>query len=201
MKKVDSRVDAYIAKSAEFARPILQHLRKLVHEACPEAEEAMKWRMPFFMHHGILCHMAGFKAHCSFGFRHQVMEKVIGPQGGNAGEGMGSFGRITSVADLPNDRTMRRYIQQAAKLMESGGPVRPPPKPKAALRVPGMLATALKKNKTAAATFEKFSASHRREYIEWIVEAKRDETREKRLATTIEWLAEGKARNWKYQNC
>jgi uncharacterized protein YdeI (YjbR/CyaY-like superfamily) len=201
MKKTDPRVDTYIAKSAEFARPILRHLRTLVHESCPAAEETIKWSMPFFMHHGILCHMAAFKAHCSFGFRHQVMEKVVDEHDRKTEEGMGSFGRITSLADLPDDRTLRRYIQQAAKLMESGAPARLLPKPKAALPVPPVLAAALRKNKAAAATFDKFSPSHRREYIEWIVEAKRDETRQKRLATTIEWLTAGKARNWKYQNC
>ena len=201
MKKTDPRVDAYIAKSAEFGRPILRHLRKLVHESCPAAQETIKWSMPFFMHHGILCHMAAFKAHCSFGFRHHVMEKIVGEHDRKMEEGMGSFGRITSLADLPDDRTLRRYIAQAAKLMESGEPARSPPKPKAALPVPAVLAAALKKNKSAAAAFDKFSPSHRREYIEWIVEAKRDETRQKRLATTIEWLTAGKARNWKYQNC
>jgi len=200
-KNFDPRVDAYIAKSAEFARPILQHLRELVHGACPEAEEEMKWNMPFFMHHGILCHMAAFKAHCSFGFRHRAMEAIVGRAVGKTNEGMGLFGRITTLADLPDDRAMRRYIQLAAKFMTSGGPARPAPKPKAALPVPAVLAAALKKNKAAAAAFKNFSPSHRREYIEWITEARRDETRQKRLATTIAWLVEGKPRNWKYMNC
>jgi uncharacterized protein YdeI (YjbR/CyaY-like superfamily) len=202
-KSTDPRIDAYIAKSAEFARPILKHLRALVHQGCPEAEEAMKWSMPFFMHHGILCHMAAFKAHCSFGFRHQVMETILNRELGKGADGMGHFGRITGLSDLPSDRVMLGYIRQAAKLMESGQPALRPrkAKPKSADVVPPALVAALKKNRAAAATFEKFSPSHRREYIEWINEAKRDETRDKRLATTLEWLATGKPRNWKYMNC
>jgi len=201
--QADPRIDAYIARSAEFAKPILRHLRKLVHRGCPEVEETMKWSMPFFMHHGILCHLAAFKAHCSFGFRHQVMETILDRELGKGEDGMGHFGRITSLADLPADRTMLGYIHQAAKLMESGRPARPAPKPKpkSADVVPAVLSAALRKNKAAAATFAKFSPSHRREYIEWINGAKRDETREKRLATTIEWLGAGKPRHWKYMNC
>ncbi len=144
-KTIDPRVDAYIAKSAEFARPILQRLRALVHRGCPEAEETIKWSMPFFMYRGILCHMAAFKAHCSFGFRHQAMEKMLGPDGAKANEAMGSLGRITRLADLPSDPAMLGYIRQAAKFMESGQPARPAPKPKPALAVPAPLAAALRK--------------------------------------------------------
>jgi len=197
----DRRIDAYIAKSAGFARPILRHLRALVHEACPEAEETIKWGMPSFTHHGILCGLAAFKAHCTFGFWRQGMTAVIGRDGGKAEQAMGSMGRITRLADLPDDRSMRRYIRQAAKLNEAGGPARPKPKPRKPLPVPADLAGALRKNAAAAKTFAIFSPSNRREYIEWITEAKRDETRQRRLATTLEWLAAGKARNWKYANC
>ena len=204
MRNSDPRIDAYIAKSAEFARPVLRRLRALVHDACPEAEETMKWSMPSFLHNGkILCGMAAFRVHCTFGFWHQEMAKVLGEDGAGADEAMGSFGRITSLADLPSDAAMRRYIRKAAKLNESETPARPRPvrKPAAGLPVPADLAAALRKNKAAGATFARFRPSHRKEYIEWITEAKRDETRAKRLATTLEWLAAGKARNWKYEKC
>jgi uncharacterized protein YdeI (YjbR/CyaY-like superfamily) len=204
MKNTDPRIDAYIAKSADFARPLLRRLRKLVHAGCPEAEETMKWGHPSFLHDGrILCGMAAFKAHCTFGFWHKGMEAVLGSDGAKAEEAMGSLGRITSLDDLPSGRTMIRYIRQAAKLNESDAPGRPRPttKPATPLKVPADFATALKKNKAAAATFEGFSKSHRNEYVEWITEAKREETRRTRLETAIEWLAEGKSRNWKYEKC
>ena len=201
-KNLDSRVDAYIAKSADFAQPILTHLRKVVHAACPAATETIKWGFPNFEYHGrLLCSMAAFKAHCAFGFWHRGMEAILAADGAKAETAMGSLGRSASVADLPGEKTMARYIREAAKLNESGKAARPAAKPRPALAVPADLAAALKKNKAAAATFEKFSASHRRDYIEWITEAKREETRGKRLATTLEWLAEGKSRNWKYENC
>ena len=204
MKKTDPRIDAYIARSATFAKPILRRLRALVHDGCPEVEETLKWSHPSFLQNGkILCGMAAFKAHCTFGFWHQEMEKVLGEDAASADEAMGILGRITSLADLPSDAAMRRYIRKAAKLNESETPARPRParKPAPPLPVPADLAAALKKNKAAAATFASFSPSHRKEYIEWITEAKRDETRATRLATTLEWLAQGKSRNWKYEKC
>jgi uncharacterized protein YdeI (YjbR/CyaY-like superfamily) len=200
----DPRVDAYIRKAAAFAQPILRHLRDLVHQGCPEATETLKWGFPhFILGDKILCSMAAFKAHCSFGFWHQQMAKVSAQDGRKTDEAMGILGRITSLADLPDDRTLQRYIRTAAELTASDQPARPRPasQPRPELPVPADLAASLKKNKAAATTFAKFSPSHRREYIEWITEAKRDETRQKRLASTLEWLAEGKARNWKYQNC
>jgi len=202
--KTDARIDAYIAKAAEFARPILKHLRALVHEACPGAVETMKWSHPSFLHNGkILCGMAAFKAHAVFGFWHKEMPEVLGKDGANADEAMWSFGRITNLADLPSDAAMRRYVRAAAKLNESDAPARPRTarKPATALPVPADLAAALKKNKAAASTFEGFSPSHRNDYVEWITGAKRDETRAKRVATTLEWLAEGKRHNWKYEKC
>ncbi len=204
MKNRDPRIDAYIAKSAAFAKPILRHLRKLVHEACPDAEETIKWSMPAFLQAGkILAGMAAFKEHCTFGFWHQGMVAVLGKDGDKEATAMGSLGRVTSLADLPSDKKLLGYIRKAAELNRSGAPARPKPakRPAAPLEVPKDLASALKKNGAAAATFEKFSPGRRKEYIEWITEAKRDETRQKRLATTIEWLAEGKPRNWKYENC
>ena len=202
-KNLDPRIDAYIAKAAPFAQPILRHLRALVHRGCPAAIETVKWSMPHFEHAGaILGGMAAFKAHCTFGFWHVGMEKIIGKLG--ADDAMGSFGRITSLADLPDDATMIRFVQEAAKLNESGAPGRPRPAahaPKKELPVPTDLAAALKKNKTAAKRFADFRPSHRKEYIEWIVEAKRGETRQKRIETTIAQLVEGKSRHWKYQDC
>ena len=203
-KNADPRFDAYIEKSAPFARPILRHLRRLVHEAVPDAEETMKWSMPSFVHGGkILCGMAAFKQHCTFGFWHQGMTAVLGADAGNGDSAMGSFGRVASLEDLPPDRKLSGYIRKAAELNESDAPARPRPKkgPAAPVAVPEDLAAALKKNRAAAATFEKLRPSHRKEYVEWLTEAKRDETRQKRLATTVEWLAEGKPRNWKYENC
>nr|MDQ2970481.1 YdeI/OmpD-associated family protein [Acidobacteriota bacterium] len=174
------------------------------HEACPDAEETLKWSMPAFVYRGkILCGMAAFKEHCTFGFWHQGMTDVLGLDGEKSPTAMGSFGRIATLDDLPSDQRMTRYIKKAAALTEPDAPARPRPvrRPAASPAVPGDLAAALKKKKAAAATFEKLSPSHRKEYVEWITEAKRDETRQKRLATTLEWLAEGKSRNWKYENC
>jgi len=167
-------------------------------------EETLKWGQPTFVRNGaILCYIAAFKAHCAVGFWHQAMEKVIAGDGGKIGEARGLFGRITSRADLPDDRTMLRYLRHAVALNESGVPARTRPvaKRRPPPAVPADLAAALRKNRAAAAAFQKFSPSHRREYVEWITEAKRDETRQKRLATTLEWLAEGKPRNWKYAAC
>lgn len=200
--KTDPRHDAYVAAAAEFARPILKKLRALVHESCPAVEETIKWSMPSFTLDGkILCGMAAFKAHATFGFWHRGMEKLLAKEFGKTYDAMGSMGRITSLADLPPDADLRRYIKRAAELIASGTPARPKSKPRPALPVPADLAAALKKNKTANITFQNFSPSHRREYIEWITEAKRPETRATRLATTLEWLAAGKPRNWKYMNC
>ena len=204
MKNADPRVDAYIERAAGFAKPILRRLRGLVHAGCPDVVETMKWGSPSFLHAGkILGGMAAFKEHCTFGFWHKAMESVLGKAGAKAGTAMGSFGRITSVADLPPDARFVRWVRKAAELNESGAPGRPRParRPAEPVRVPPDLAAALKRNRVAAETFDRFSPSHRREYVEWITEAKRDETRRQRLATTLEWLAEGKARNWKYEKC
>ncbi len=196
MGKKDPRVDDYIARSAEFAQPILERLRAIVHEACPEVEETLKWSMPAFVYHGILCGMASHKHHCTFGFWKGSM--VTGDDA-RATEAMGQFGRITKLSDLPAKRVISIYVKKAMKLNEQGVRVPTPPKrTKAKVVVPADLRDALEKNRKAKAAFEAFSPSHRREYIEWITEAKRDETRKRRLATTLEWLAEGKPRHWKY---
>ena len=200
MPRKDPRIDAYIAKAAPFAQPILKHLRKLVHAGCPDVEETMKWSMPHFDYKGMLCHMASFKQHCAFGFWN---DSVIAEQHKAAGkDAMGNFGRITSLADLPSDEVLIDCVRKAAQLNDSGvkrPAARKAATPKPALPVPADLAAALKMNKKAGAAFDNFSPSHRREYIEWITEAKRDATRESRIATTLEWLAEGKSLHWKHQ--
>ncbi len=193
----DPRIDAYIARSAEFARPILTLLRDAVHTGCPDVEETLKWSSPTFMHHGILCGMAAFRQHCVFGFwKHSLIVET----GIDAQQAMGQFGRITSVRDLPSRRTLVQLVRKAAKLNEEGvkvpRPLKHPRRP--ALDTPPDLAAALRRNSRARATFDRFSPSHKREYIEWITEAKREETRKRRLAQALEWMAEGKPRNWRY---
>lgn len=193
----DKRFDAYIAKSAPFAQPILKHLRELVHASCPDVVETMKWSAPSFEYKGILCGMAAFKQHCAFGFwKHEL---VIGGDA-RADQAMGSFGRITQVSDLPSKTEFARLMKKAIKLNEDGvKAVRQKTRPKQPIEMHPDLAAALAKSKKARATFEAFSPSHQREYLEWIAEAKQDATRARRLATTIEWLEQGKSRHWKYE--
>jgi uncharacterized protein YdeI (YjbR/CyaY-like superfamily) len=197
MGKRDPRVDAYIARSADFAKPILSHIRDVVHSACPPVEETLKWSVPAFMYKGNLCGMAAFKHHCMFGFwtGSLIVDKKTGM---NAGIGMGRM-RITSLAELPSDRILTDYVRQAMKLNEEGVKApRTAARPKKPLPVPASMKKALGSNKQAMKTFQDFSPSHQREYIEWITEAKTDETRERRLSKAIEMIAEGKPRNWKY---
>lgn len=200
MPTLDPRVDAYIEKSADFAKPILSHIRKIVHKACPDVTETLKWSMPSFEYKGILCGMAAFKQHATFMFwKQSLLEQDAFPAEKTA---MGSFGRITSKKDLPANKVIAGLIHQAMELNEKGITV--PKKPSTAkkeLVVPDDVKKALSKNKAAKAQFEKFSYSHKKEYLEWITEAKTEPTRLKRLATTIEWLSEGKSRNWKYEKC
>ena len=200
MPTLDPRVDAYIEKSAEFAQPILAHLRKLIHKACPEVKETMKWSMPHFEYKGMLCGFASFKQHATFGFwKQSLLETDAFPAEKTA---MGSFGRIESKKDLPADKVIIGLIHQAMELNEKGIKVeKKPAAAKKELVIPDILVTALKKNKTARETFDNFPYSCKKEYVEWITEAKTDATRDKRLATTVEWLAEGKRRNWKYEKC
>ena len=202
------KVDAYLARVQPFAQPIMEHLRELVHKACPEIEEAIKWSRPFFEYRGaILCNMSAFKEHCSFGFWGEEIGAVLREAGVVKEGGMGTLGRITSVADLPSDKKMLGWIRQAAAFVDSGEHTSPIAarhkvvKQKASLDTPAEFATAIKRNKKAAAVFAAFSPSCKREYVEWIADAKRQETRDKRIATAVEWIAEGKQRNWKYQNC
>jgi uncharacterized protein YdeI (YjbR/CyaY-like superfamily) len=198
MATKDPRIDAYIAKSADFAKPVLKHLRKVVHVGCPDVVETIKWSMPHFDYKGMMCGMAAFKEHCAFGF--WKSELILGGDKQGEKPGMGSFGCIKSLADLPNEKTLIGYVKKAAALNDAG--IKPPgraaPKKRKPIPVPADFAAALKKNAKAGKTFDDFSPSHRREYLEWITEAKREETRKERLAKSIRWLAEGKARNWKY---
>jgi uncharacterized protein YdeI (YjbR/CyaY-like superfamily) len=205
---LNPRVDAYLAKVPPFARPIMAHIRDLAHKACPEVEETIKWSRPFFEYRGvILCNMSAFKEHCSFGFWGEEIAAVVREAGVLERDAMGSLGRITSVADLPSDKQMLGWIRQAAAFVDSGqytSPIaarRRVVKPPKIVETPSEFAAALKKNKKAAAVFAAFSPSCKREYVEWIADAKRPETRDKRIATAVEWIAEGKQRNWKYQNC
>jgi uncharacterized protein YdeI (YjbR/CyaY-like superfamily) len=203
------KVDVYIARAAEFAQPVLTHLRDLVHKACPDVVEEMKWSRPFFLHGGvILCNVSAFKEHCSFGFWGAEIGKVLAGDGVVKDGGMGSLGKITSVKGLPADKQLLGYIRRAAELIDSGlgdnrivvaRRVVKAPKPQ--VEAPAEFLAALKKNKAAAPVFEAFSPSCKREYVEWIAEAKREETRERRIAQAVEWIAEGKQRNWKYMEC
>ncbi|MEY2479292.1 MAG: hypothetical protein QOI04_219 [Verrucomicrobiota bacterium] len=196
MAKKDPRVDAYIDKSAKFAKPILRYLRKVVHAGCPQSEETIKWQMPHFDYKGPLCGMAAFKEHCAFGFWKGPL--ILGRSQG--GEGMGHFGRITSLADLPDEKTLIGYVRKAAKLNDDGVqvPGRGKARKRPPLKVPAYFLDALKKNAKAKKNFENFSPSRQREYVEWVTQAKREETRARRLKTSVAWLAEGKPQNWKY---
>jgi len=195
MGKRDPRVDAYIANAADFAKPILTELREIVHAACPDCEEAMKWSSPTFSYKGILCGMSAFKEHAMFGFWKGPL--VVEAQTGDNPYRV--FGRLTRLSDLPSKKTLTGYIKKAMALNDAGvtikkaskGPVRP-------IAVPEDLAAALARNRKAKAVFDGFSPSHKREYLEWITEAKREETRIRRVHTAIAQMAEGKPHNWKY---
>jgi len=197
----DPRIDAYIARQADFAKPILSTLREMVHEACPEAEETLKWGAPSFLYKGeILGMMAAFKAHATFNLWRgkQVMGET-----GRSGEAMGQFGRMTSINDLPDRDTFKGLIRQAMTLADSGvkAPREKKNAPKPPPETPEDLKAALDSNPAAAATFAAFSPSARRDYVDWVTEAKQAPTRERRIAQAVEWMAEGKKRNWKYEKC
>lgn len=196
----DPRIDEKIAKAADFARPILEHLRALVHKTVPDAGEAIKWGMPHFTYKGKnIAGMAAFKAHCAF------MIHGEGRQGESDGEGMGSFGKIGSLADLPPEAELIAKLQAArARIDEAGSALKRPaaatPKPAArTIDVPEDFNVALAATPAAAEFFDGLAPSHRYEYLEWITGAKRPETRAKRIGEALEWLAEGKRRNWKYE--
>jgi uncharacterized protein YdeI (YjbR/CyaY-like superfamily) len=188
MAKKDPRVDAYIAEAGDFAKPILKRIRKLVHAACPQVEETMKWNSPFFVHQGILVAMPAFKQHCALIF---WKGKII------LGKDRTKYRRLMSPADLPADKILLGYIRKAVELNEDGVKVRRPKAKEVA--VPDYFRVALSKNRKALATFKKFSPSHRREYVEWITSAKLEETRGRRMAKALKTLAQGKSHNAQYQ--
>ncbi len=198
MGKRDKRVDEYIKNAQPFAKPILKHLRELLHAACPEVEETIKWSFPHFEYKGPLCHMASFKEHCSFGFWKTALMKDLP----NHEEGMGQFGRITSVEDLPDEDILVEYINEAIRLNDEGIKLpKKTPKKTQEVEIPEFLLKALKKNAKAMEHFNAFSNSKKKDYVEWILDAKQEATRERRLESAIEWISEGKSKNWKYEKC
>jgi uncharacterized protein YdeI (YjbR/CyaY-like superfamily) len=198
MTTTDPRVDTYVDKAQEFAKPILVRIRAMVHEACPDVHETIKWSSPFFDYKGqMMCAMAAFKEHCALIFWKASLIEGVPPNGDKS---RGSFGRLTSVKDLPSKKAFAGYIKAAMALNDAGITVkRAKSKPKPEAKAPKELAAALSKNRKAKAAFEKFPPGQRREYCDWIAEAKREETKAARVAQAIEWIAEGKTRNWKYQ--
>lgn len=201
MPPKDARIDLYISKSAVFAKPILIHLRKLVHVACPEVEETIKWGFASFDYKGSMCNMASFKQHCAFGFwKAQLMKDKALIKNAESESAMGHYGKITSLKDLPSDKKIIAHIKDAMILNEKGIKLQPRKvtTAKKEIVVPVYFLKQLKKNKKAFTAFESFSPSHKKEYVEWITEAKTDETKTRRMHTAIEWISEGKSRNWKY---
>lgn len=193
MPKRDPRIDAYIARAADYAKPILNRIRKLVHTACPEVEETMKWSSPFFLYRGILIAVPSFKKHCSLIFWKGRLFLNRDQKG--------KLRRLASVSELPGNRILRGYIRKAMELNEAGvkNPVRAKTKVKRPVRVPDYFRAALNKNTRALAGFESFPPGHQREYVEWIAGAKREETQAKRVKTAIKQMAAGKSLNWKYE--
>jgi uncharacterized protein YdeI (YjbR/CyaY-like superfamily) len=207
--QVNPKIDHYIANAAPFAQPILAHLRALTYKACPDVAEEIKWSRPFFSYRGvILCNISAFKTHCSFGFWGAEIGKILREDGVIQDGGMGSLGRIATLKDLPSDKQLLGYLRQAAAFIDFGQGetmmaasrrvVKAPKPPPAA---PPEFTAALKKSKAAATAYAAFSPFCQREYIEWIADAKRPETRDRRIAQAVEWIAHGKQRNWKYQEC
>lgn len=197
----DPRIDAYIERQAEFAKPILARLREMVHEACPAAEESIKWGAPAFLYKGeILGIMAGFKRHAVFNL---WRGKQVTGQAGAEEAAMGQFGRMTSLADVPDAKSFAALVHKAMTLADAGVKVPREKKnaPKPPPEAPEDLQAALDANPAAAATFAGFSPSARRDYVDWVREAKQTATRERRIKQAVEWMAEGKKRNWKYEKC
>ena len=203
MGKKDKRIDAYIAKAADFAKPILKHFRELVHKACPDVEETMKWSFPHFDYKGgTMASMASFKQHAAIGFWKAALfsdaKKLIDKA--KTEEAMGHLGKISSLKDLPKDTVLLKYIKEAMKLNEAG--IKVPQKERTTVKelvVPVYFTNAVKKNKKALKTFEGFSYSNKKEYVEWVSGAKTEDTKASRMATAVEWMSEGKIRHWKYQ--
>lgn len=201
MKTKDERIDLYISKSAEFAKPILLHLRELIHTTCPDVQETIKWSFASFDYKGPMCSMASFKQHCAFGFwKASLMKDKTLVANAESESSMGHYGKIKSLKDLPPDKKIIAHIKEAMLLNDKG--IKLPPRKvttaKKEIVVPDYFLKLLKKNKKAFAAFENFSPSHKREYVEWLTEAKTDETKNRRMETAMDWMSEGKSRNWKY---
>lgn len=196
------QIDQYITKSAGFAKAIMLHLRELIHNTCPDVEEKIKWGMPSFDYKGPMCGFAAFKQHASFGFwKAAIMKDKDILLNDETRGSMGHLGRITDIKDLPPDKTLAKWIKEAMKLNDEGikVPRSKPKHPKKELIAPDYLLKEINRDKKAKSIWENFAPSHKREYIEWITDAKTEETRDKRMAQMMEWLIEGKSRNWKYQ--
>jgi len=204
MSNYDARVDAYIAKSPDFAQPVLNHVRTLVHEVCPETIETLKWGMPHFEYKGLMCGFAAFKNHCSFGFwKTALLQDPHGVLKGHESTAMGSFGKLLSLKDLPSDKILKALIKDAMRLNDDGIKVAMGSRKSGSIKddisEPDYFTKALSEDAEAAATWKHFAPSHRREYLEWITEAKTEATRTKRVIKTLELLREKKQRHWKYQ--
>jgi len=192
----DPRIDAYIAKAQPFARPILARFRKAMHAGCPGVTETLKWSVPAFEHHGMLGGMAAFKAHCIFGFWKAPLMKTVAARK----DRIGRYGRLASIDAMPGEKALIAMVKEAAALNEAGVTLKRAPKlPKPAPKTPSYMLAAIRKNRKALAAYQAFSPSHKREYVEWIMDAKTDETRARRLQTAVQWMADGRSRNWKYQ--
>jgi len=191
-------IDAYIAKSQDFAKPVLRRLRDLVHAACPDVEETLKWGAPHFMHKGMLCAMASFKSHCAFGFWKGKL--ILGKSPRKPRQRRDSSAELPGLPAYPGDKLLSQYIKEAVRLNEEGvkTPARTKPAARKKLSTPAYFMSSLRKNMKALRTYQNFSPSHKREYIEWVTEARTEATRQKRLKAALEWMSEGKVRNWKY---
>ncbi|MCB9876458.1 MAG: YdeI/OmpD-associated family protein [Planctomycetes bacterium] len=195
----DPRVDDYLAAAAEWARPILTELRARVHRACPGVVETIKWRRPAFELGGLIGGMSEFKEYCSFGF---WQEKALLEAGDEAEAVIEACGKITTLKQLPGKAAFARVLKLALQRNQAGGKL---PRSKAKrhppLEVPADLAAALARDEAAKEHFDAFAPSYRRDYIEWITGAKKDATRQTRIAQAVEWLRDGKKRHWKYESC
>jgi uncharacterized protein YdeI (YjbR/CyaY-like superfamily) len=202
MEQYDNRVDAYIGKSADFAQPILNYIREIIHEASPLITETIKWGCPSFDYKGPIVMMAAFKQHCGLNlWKASLMDDPDGVMKLND-ENAGQFSRITSIADLPQKNVLIDFIKQGVALNEKGlkVPTKKTTGEKAELVVPDYFTAALDSNPQAKANFDGFSYSQKKEYLEWFIEAKSEATRDNRVKTSVEWISEGKSRNWKYQH-
>lgn len=202
MPNKDKRIDAYIAKSADFAKPILNHIRAIVHKTCPDVEETMKWSFPHFDYKGqMMCSMAAFKQHAVMGFwKGSLMKDPMLMENARSETSMGHLGQLKTLKDLPSDKKISNWVKEAMRLNDEGIKVAAKPKAPATQAVaPDYFIAALKKNKKAFLFFQEFSNSAKKEYIEWVTEAKTEITRQQRLATAVEWMSEGKSRHWKYK--